>query len=278
MASVQYSSFDHAVNIIKKLGKSALIGKIDCQKAFRLLPCYLGDIDLLGFTLKGQYFVDKMMPMGLKIACRCWECFAKFLNWLICHRTGSEDIDHYLDDFFFAGQAQSDSCKTLMGEFLVMCRELGVLIAQEKTEGHSTCLVFLGYLLDTLKLQIQIPDDKIQQLLELIRIALSRKKLTLKELQSLTGSQQFCAKAMPSARAFIRRMYAAMSSVKKAHHRIRLTNGIKDDLRMWQMFLSTFNGVSYMLDVEWISSKNLQLYTDNAGGAGLGCGCYLDGA
>ena len=70
-----------------------------------------------------------------------------------------------------------------------MCKELGVPIAQEKTEFRSTCLVFWGYLLDTL--QFRIPDVKSQQLLELIRIALDRKKLTFLELQYLTGSLQF---------------------------------------------------------------------------------------
>ena len=102
-----------------------------------------------------------------------------------------------------------------MLEFSDMCKELGVPIAQEKTEGPSTSLVYLGYLLDTIKSQIKIPGEKILRLLELIDNALSLKKLTLKELQSLTGSLQFCAKAMPSARAFIRRMYASMSNVKK---------------------------------------------------------------
>ena len=264
--------------MIKKLGQGALIRKMDCQSAFRLLPCYLGDLDLLGFTLRGQYFVDKMVPMGLKIACKCWECLAKFLNWLITQRTGSDNIDHYLDDFFFAGESHSDKCQLLMLEFSDMCKELGVSIAQEKTEGPSTSLVYLGYLLDTIKSQIKIPGEKILRLLELIDSALSHKKLTLKELQSLTGSLKFCAKAMPSARAFIRRMYASMSNVKKPHHRICLTLGIKEDLRMWQTYLNDFNGVSYMLDVEWVSSAQLQLYTDSAGGSGLGCGCYLDGA
>ena len=106
------------------------------------------------------------------------------------------------------------------------------------------------------------------RLLELIDNALSHKKLTRKELQSLTGSLQFCAKAMPSTRAFIRRMYASMSNVK-IHHRIRLTQGIKEDLRMWQTFLNDFSGVS---------SAQLQLYTDSARGSGLCCGCYFDGA
>ena len=109
-----------------------MIGKIDCQSAFRLLPCYLGDLDLVGFTLRGQYFVDKMVPMGLKIVCKCWERLAKVLNWLITQRTGSENIDHYFDDFFFAGESHSDKCQLLILEFSDMCKELGVLIAQEK--------------------------------------------------------------------------------------------------------------------------------------------------
>ena len=78
---------------------------------------------------------------------------AKFVNWDVKPQSKQN-------------KGQSDSCKTLMGEFLVVCRELGVHIAQEKTDGPSACLVFLGYLLDTLQLQIYIPDDKIQQLLE----------------------------------------------------------------------------------------------------------------
>jgi hypothetical protein len=38
--SVQYSSFDNAVSIVKKIGYNALIAKMDIKFAFRLLPCY----------------------------------------------------------------------------------------------------------------------------------------------------------------------------------------------------------------------------------------------
>ena len=96
-------------------------------------------------------------------------------------------------------------------------------------------------------------------------------------MQSLTGSLAFCAKAMPSARAFIRRMYASMSGVARPHHHIRLSKGIREDLIMWQQFLSKFNGISYMLDSEWVSANTLKLQTDSAAGAALGCGLYFDG-
>ena len=53
-------------------------------------------------------------------------------------------------------------------------------------------------------MQIRIPIKKVLQVLEKVNSALASKKITLKELQSLTGSLAFCAKAMPSARAFLR--------------------------------------------------------------------------
>ena len=96
---------------------------------------HLGDVDLLGFTLRGQYFVDKIVPMGLQITCECWQCLAKFLNWLVSRRTGSDNIDHYLDDFFFAGESYPDKCQLLMLEFSDMCKELGAPIAQKKKKG-----------------------------------------------------------------------------------------------------------------------------------------------
>ena len=46
---------------------------------------------------------------------------------------------------------------------------------------------------------------------------------------------------------------------------------------MWQTFLIEFNGISYMLDSEWTPANELQLQTDSAGGATLGCGAYFRG-
>ena len=70
-----------------------------------------------------------------------------------------------------------------------MCKELGVPIAQEKTEGPSTSLAYLpGLSARHHKVSNKNPWGKNLRLLELIDNALSLKKLTLKELQSLTGS------------------------------------------------------------------------------------------
>jgi hypothetical protein len=277
LTSVKYSDFDNAVKMIKRLGKGTLMGKMDLKNAFRILPCYPGDFDLLGIMLDGQYYIDKCMPMGCSISCSTFEKFSSFLNWEIKRRSGYNDIDHYLDDFIFMSVANSDICKLSMLQFEAMCTEFGVPIACDKTVGPVTCLLYLGLELDSISMEIRVPRDKVINLLHQINDALLLRKITLQQLQSLTGSLAFCAKAMPSARAFIRRLYSAMSQAKKPYHKIRLSNGLKSDLNMWKTFLTNYNGTSVMLDTEWKSNSDIQLFTDSAGQSNLGCGIYFNG-
>jgi hypothetical protein len=107
-STVQYSSFDKAISIVKKLDKNVLIAKMDIKSAFRLLPVYPGDFNLLGFKIDSDYFINKCMPMGCSISCSTFEKFSTFLHWLTTKESNSENLDHYLDDFFFAGKANSN--------------------------------------------------------------------------------------------------------------------------------------------------------------------------
>jgi len=277
LTRVKYSDFDNAVSMVRRLGQGTWMGKMDLKNAFRLLPCYPGDFDLLGIKLNDQYFIDKCMPMGCSISCSTFEKFSLFIEWEIKTRTCSEDIDHYLDDFIFMAIIK-EQCQYLLDEFSQLCQELGVPVADEKTVGPVTCLTYLGYELDSVAMEIRIPQDKLKEILQQIETFLSKPKVTLRQLQSLTGSLAFCAKAMPSARAFVRRMYSAMKYAKRPFHKVRVTKGMREDISMWKLFLTEYNGVSLMLKNGWSSSGDLQLFTDSAGHSKFGCGVYFNGA
>jgi hypothetical protein len=88
----------------------------------------------------------------------------------------------------------------------------------------------------------------------------------------------FCSKALTSGRAFCRRLYGSFKQAKKPHHFIRVTKGIKDDLLIWKLFLKDCNGVSYIQDLGWVESPEIDLFTDSAGRSDLGCGAYLHGS
>jgi hypothetical protein len=81
--SVKYSSIDDAVEMIQSLGKRAKLGISDIKKAFRLLPVWPGDFDLLGFRIKDKFYFDKLLPMGASISCALpvFEKFSTFIQW-----------------------------------------------------------------------------------------------------------------------------------------------------------------------------------------------------
>jgi hypothetical protein len=164
-----------------------------------------------------------------------------------------------------------------MTSFKSICSNFGIPLAEEKTEGPKTILTFLGIVIDTDKMVIRIPDQKIIELRNLLLNVLQRRKVTLRELQSLVGSLNFCAKAIPSARAFNRRFCDAMCGIKYPSHFIRVTLGMKSDLCVWLDFIHKFNGSLNFMDVDWLSNDQLHLYTDSAGNQELGCGVYLHG-
>jgi hypothetical protein len=123
-----------------------------------------------------------------------------------------------------------------MLQFEQICSEIDVPIANEKTEGPSTIIEYLGLAIDTVNMLIKIPEKKVQDLLKKIKLLSYRKKVTLKELQSICGSLAFCAKALPADRAFSRRLYMATTKASKPNHFIRITTGMRNDLLCGKCF------------------------------------------
>jgi len=109
---------------------------------------------------------------------------------MVRHKLGVHNIIHILDDFLVIDQSLS-RCRSQLALFLDLCNELGVPVAQEKTAGPCHTLSFAGIELDCLAFEARLPQEKIQKCLSAIEHTLSRKKVTLKELQSLIGLLNF---------------------------------------------------------------------------------------
>ena len=124
---------------------------------------------------------------------------------------------------------------------------------------------------------VRIPRDKVVEIIDKIKDVLSRKKITLKAMQSLIGSLNFACRAIAPGRPFCRRLINAICGLKKPHHRLRVSKPIKQDLIMWIQFFQGFNGISVFHDRFWMSNDDVELYTDSAGGVGLGFGSYFKG-
>jgi len=275
--TVKYSSFDNVINMLTHLGRRAEMGVLDIKTVFRLLRVHPADFAFLGFKFIKKYYIDKSLPMGCSRSCRLFESFSTFLHWYVEQKSGLSTLDHYLDDFFFAGKEGSGNCKKLMDCFSDTCHEFGIPLASDKSVGSVTMLTFLGLDIDTENMLIKIPQSKLDALVQMLEQFLTGKKITLKDLQSLVGSLSFFGKAISSSRAFNRRFYDLMAHAKKPHHFIKLRAEVKEDMRMWLCFLRSFNGKTYFPESVWTSNDTIMLFTDSAAGAGTEGAAYLSG-
>ena len=132
--------------------------------------------------------------------------------------------------------------------------------------GHS----YLGLEIDTVRKQIRVPDNKVQSLRAHIVDALSKSKLTLRQLQSLLGSLNFVCKAIAPGRAFTRRLIALTCGLRKPHRKVRVSVGAKLDLLMWLEFFEHFNGVCPFRHLTWSTNDSIELFTDAAASIGYG--------
>ncbi|VDI63102.1 Hypothetical predicted protein [Mytilus galloprovincialis] len=153
--------------MVKKLGIGAKLAKMDIKTAFRLLPVYPGDFDIYYFKIEDEYYIDKAMAMGCSISCAIFEKFSTFLHWVLKSKSGSNNIDD-LDDFLFGGKSDSDEYEQLMFQYDEICKKLGVPLANEKTEGPTTLIEYLGLTIDTVNMLVKIPHKKVEELLDRI--------------------------------------------------------------------------------------------------------------
>lgn len=120
--------------------------------------------------------------------------------------------------FFTLGPPGSDTCSNSLLAIEQAAINTGIPLAPEKCEGPATCLTFLGIELNSDQMIARLPNEKLNDLTQLIREWLHKKSCKRKELESLVGKLNHACSVVPSGRTFLR----------------RLINLLRDSKRYWQ--------------------------------------------
>jgi len=83
--TLQYESFQHALQVIARSGRNSLLLKKDLQAAFRHVSISPLDWHLLLFHWQGKYYVDTCLPFGLRTSPRLYNFFAEAIHWTLEH-------------------------------------------------------------------------------------------------------------------------------------------------------------------------------------------------
>ena len=67
-----------------------------------------------------------------------------------------------------------------------------------------------------------------------------------------------------------------MQILRRLHHLIHINSKARADIRWWNSFLPSWNGISIFISPDWNYAESIQFDTDSSGTCGFGA--YLDGA
>lgn len=277
---LQYIGVDDIIRHVARLGKGALMFKVDMKHAFRLIPVHPDDWPLLGMVWRDKFYVDKVLPFGLRSSPSLFNNLAEAVCWILRHNYSMPLLEHYLDDYMNVAPASSNvrtsTAAVQMATLLQVFENLGIPVAvgDDKVVPPTTTMTVLGIEVDSVAQESRLPSDKLACILELLGEWRSRRSATKRELLSLIGHLSFAAKVVPPGRTFIRRLIDLSCTVTDLSAVLVLDDDAQLDIQWWVDFVSTWNGRSIFHDVEWTRSPDINLFTD---ASDCGYGAYCDG-
>jgi len=233
--TVKYSSISSAVKLIQNT-PNCYLAKTDIADAFRLIPLHPTQYHLTGFMFQNKYYYDKCLPQGCSSSCNIFEKFSDSLSWILSYHYDVNTIVKVLDDFLFIGNGHSETLRQL-NHFRTMCKDVGVPIAEHKTEDPVKCLTFLGLEIDTARMETML---------------------------SIIGKLQFSTCVVTVGKCFLRRLYDATIGISKPFHYLRLSADMKQDLTIWATFLQHYNGISFISEKDTFTSSDNHIYSDSS--------------
>ena len=188
--------------------------------------------------------------------------FAMALQWILTSKLEVRHVSHILDDFIFFGADKSSHCSLGLHAFLALAKSLNIPIHHDKTVLPTTTVSLHGIEFDTIHMQMRLPQDKLASARSQVDAMCRRKKVSLREIQSLIGTLNFACKVVVPGRTFLRRLIDLIKGVSNPNHSIRLNAAARLDLSAWKLFLDQYNGISLCLSDSWLSSDCITLYSD----------------
>lgn len=269
LCSVSYASVHDAVTLIKKSGKNSLCSKIDLEDAYKNILVRKEDWHLLGSSWLNddgyiEYYLDHVLPFGLRSSAKLFNLFADGLEFAM-YLHGCTYSVHYLDDYFTCGKNDTEECQKNLEIMIATCDILGLPVNPKKISLPSTCIEFLGIIIDTDLMELRISEERFDDVIDELKLWCNKKKGSKRDLLSLLGKLVFLSQIVVPGRIFLRRMYDLSCKVKCLHFMVKLSNPAKNDIIWWLEIARYWNHKSMFMDEEWSNSDNLELHTDASG-------------
>lgn len=265
-----YQSLQDAVDLIKP---EFYLAKVDLANAYRSVRVHPSNFPATGlkWTFSGEdkpsFMVDTRLPFGARTSPEVFNQLTQAVRFMMANR--GYNLVAYLDDFLIVAPTYK-TCQAGLNTLMRLLRKLGFHLNYSKIEGPVQRLTFLGIVLDTLRMILELPSNKVQELYEELHSLSQHKKVTKLQLQKLAGRLNWATQCVYGGRYHMRRIIDASCKLQRPWHRTRLTRDMLADIHWWLHFLPTFNGCTPMIENRPAAPVSIDACNNAAGAFFLG--------
>ena len=235
-------SFAQALDLVAAAGKGCILLIMDIASAYSNIRVSRRSIMALGFIIGNLCFIEGRLPFGLRSSPAIWQELMDALLW-ITHRLNPTPVVNFVDDTLFINLTMDDAI-AMANVFRLVCEQCGVPISEAKTI-MSTEAQFLGFVINTVSWSFYLSTENRLKYLAAFSWWVDQDIVTIKKIQELHGIVTHLSPAYPGGKSFTRRIAEFLGATQGNHRNsIRLSNGIRADIRFWITALSVHRDMS----------------------------------
>ena len=242
--SVKYQTIEEAVSLSSP---GCFYSKIDLKSAYRSVKIHPDNYKLTGIKwhFDGNegplYLFDKRLPFGARKSPAIFHRLTQAVRRMMARR-GFNNIVVYLDDFLIIEDTEI-KCLHAMRVLIDLLRSLGFWINWSKVVDPSQKVTFLGINIDSISYHLTLPNDKMDETIDLLRWFRDKTRASKKQLQRLAGKLNWASRVIRGGRTYLRRVLDLQNQINLPFQKAKLSDEFRADIDWWLTFMSMFNGV-----------------------------------
>lgn len=271
---LRYVDFDM---IVSEARPNEYIGKVDISGFFHGLPNHPDIVKYYSIKdpFTGEIIAYANLPFGIKTAPAFASVISGEMRLYMLYNLRSKDLHTgtriytYIDDYVVWNVLQN-TVNDGVREVVSVITEMGLQVADPKTEWGEQERVVLGRIVNTVRCIIGMKPDHVQCATEFLSTLIEKNMLALEVLQSLAGLLSYLSTAFLGSRPYLRSMWNYLKRYKNSTRRcVSMNERETQDAMYW---LRNFIG-RRSITANWINVNVAEvevLSTDASGDVGGG--------
>ena len=277
LRKVRMSSAKKFGQSLLRVGRGAIMSKMDMRDAYKMVPARTQDLRLQGFQWMGAYFYETQQIFGATTAVANFDIMAATVQNVSMAQCDipKHMIHRTLDDVACVAPPTTNWCQQFTATYKRVCSNANIKLAAdcpncEKAFSNQKRGYVLGIQFDSNTLSWRIPDRKAADILSDLHTIIHGGHVDLKQVEVAAGRLNNFGQMCPFLQAFKRPLNSLLASFKDDYSTLMpVEQDLIDDLKVWAAVVVHADGwMPIPLEVDMPPLGALEFVSDAAGGTG----------